>query len=120
LGAEESIEMREKMKETNFLLEQKEQKTTELQNQFEQIKEENKQLQIKDDVPMMYIYNIDKRNPNPELKIGYTKNVNNRIKPYKQISKFGKLEFTIEVQNQNIRTIEKLYTSFIIKLSNKR
>ena len=98
--------VQEECEELKQQLEQKEQKTTELQNQLEQIKEENKQLQIKDDVPMMYIYNIDKRNPNPELKIGYTKNVNNRIKPYKQISKFGKLEFTIEVQNQNIRTIE--------------
>ena len=56
--------------------------------------------------PSIYIYNIDTRINIPELKIGYTLNVYDRIRPYKQICKHGKLELSFPIQTNNIRTVE--------------
>lgn len=47
-----------------------------------------------DNKPCLYIYNIDTTKNIPELKIGYTLNLHSRIKPYKQVCKHGKIEFT--------------------------
>ena len=99
LSSEESIEK-------DFLLQKSNEEKKELENKLIQSQEENKQLQVKEEIPMIYIYNIDTNIKPPQLKIGFTKNVNNRIKQYKQISKFGKLEFHIEVIDYNIRTVE--------------
>lgn len=58
------------------------------------------------EIPTIYIFNIDTTRENPELKIGVTHNVSKRIKPYKQICKHGKLEFTHTVENTNLKTME--------------
>lgn len=52
-----------------------------LENKLVEVQEENKLLQIKETVPMIYIYNTDVRIEKPELKIGYTLNVQSRIRP---------------------------------------
>lgn len=117
--SEESNEIKNKMREKEFLLQKKEEEKKELENKLVQAKEENKLLQHKEDTPIIYIYNIDTRMEKPELKIGYTKNINNRIRPYKQISKYGKLELHIEVPEQNIRTVENFIhyalSNYVIK-----
>jgi prophage antirepressor-like protein len=87
-------------------IEQVQEEKQQLENKLIEVQEENKLLQIKETVPMIYIYNTDIRLQKPELKIGYTLNVQSRIRPYKQICKFGKLEFSVEVVNQNVKTVE--------------
>jgi len=88
------------------------QQLEERDQQLEETKEENRILleeaenMVTEKIPSIYIYNCDTRKHPPELKIGYTTNVHSRIKPYKQITKFGKLEFSVSVNNQNIKTIE--------------
>jgi phage anti-repressor protein len=91
--------LEEESNELRLQLEQNKIKITEME-------EDNKLLQIKEKTPYIYIYNIDTRFAKPELKIGYTKNINERIRPYKQISKHGRIELTVEVVDQNIRTVE--------------
>jgi prophage antirepressor-like protein len=86
----------------------------ELENKLTEVQEENKLLQIKDTVPMIYIYNTDTRIEKSELKIGYTLNVQTRIRPYKQICKFGKLEFSVEVVNQNVKTVENFIHHMLV------
>ena len=101
-----------------------------LQEKNDQIKlkdeelEENKKLldeleKLKqdEDKPTIYIYNIDTRNSPPELKIGYTLNIYKRIKPYKQVCKFGKIEFTNVIHSSNIKTVEN-YIHFLLEKYN--
>ena len=68
--------------------------------------EESEKITKCNEIPTIYIFNIDTTRDKPELKIGVTHNVSKRIKPYKQISKHGKLEFTHTVENTNIKTVE--------------
>lgn len=84
-----------------------------LQNEKTQIEEEHKNLLDEtnkilrnEKIPYIYIYNLDTRQEIPELKIGYTTNVFNRIRPYKQTHKFGKIEFSTEIQNMDVKTTE--------------
>jgi len=49
------------------------------------------------------------------LKIGFSKNVHKRIKPYKQICKYGKIELSIPVPFVDIKIVE----SFIHLLLSK-
>jgi prophage antirepressor-like protein len=76
-------------------------------------------LQTKENVPMIYIFNTDVNRQPPELKIGYTTNLHNRIKGFKQTAKKSKLEFYVELLNANIRTVENfihmLLNSYKIK-----
>jgi phage anti-repressor protein len=86
----------------------------ELQNKLAVATEDIKLLQVKEDYPYMYIFNINERDIHPpKLKIGFTKNVNNRIKPFKQLHRNGKLELVVEVLNQNIRTVEHFIHSLL-------
>jgi hypothetical protein len=78
----------------------------ELQTEAKQLALENEKIKDSENVPSMYIYNLDCRKEVPELKIGYSLCVNKRIKPYKQTCKFGKLEFSVPFHNVNIRTVE--------------
>jgi len=66
-------------------------------------------------IPNIYIYNIDTTKEKPELKIGFSKNVHKRIKPYKQICKYGKIELSIPVPFVDIKIVE----SFIHLLLSK-
>jgi len=68
--------------------------------------EESEKITKCNEIPTIYIFNIDTTRENPELKIGVTHNVSKRIKPYKQICKHGKLEFTHTVENTNLKTME--------------
>jgi len=86
----------------------------ELQNKLIVATEDIKLLQVKEDYPYMYIFNINERDIYPpKLKIGFTKNVNNRIKPFKQLHHNGKIELVVEVLNQNIRTVEHFIHSLL-------
>jgi hypothetical protein len=98
--------MEEESTELKLQLEQKNNETNEIQNQLTEAQEENKLLQTKSKIPMIYIYNTNILLEKPELKIGYTINLHSRIRPYKQVCKHGKIEFTIEVLNFNVRTVE--------------
>jgi len=80
----------------------------ELENKLIEIEEENKLLQIRETIPIIYIYNTTPLAENPILKIGYTtKNIQERIKPYITPNGKGKLEFTIEVPDNNVNNFEK-------------
>lgn len=101
-----------------FVLQQQLQKIEnekdELQNKLVVATEDIKLLQVKEDYPYMYIFNINERDIYPpKLKIGFTKNVNNRIKPFKQLHHNGKIELVVEVLNQNIRTVEHFIHSLL-------
>jgi hypothetical protein len=86
----------------------------ELKNKLIEATEDIKLLQVKEDYPYMYIFNINERDIYPpKLKIGFTKNVNNRIKPFKQLHHNGKIELVVEVLNQNIRTVEHFIHSLL-------
>lgn len=93
---------------TQQLLEEKEQAIHATQQLVDEKEQENKLLETltNEKIPSLYIYNIDTRKDIPELKIGYTLNVYSRIKPYKQICKFGKIELTVAINNNNIKTVE--------------
>ena len=61
----------------------------------------------------MYIYNIDNRVIPSELKIGVTLNLHKRIKPYKQISKNGNVEFSISLEDINVKSLEHYIHSLL-------
>jgi prophage antirepressor-like protein len=61
-----------------------------------------------DNVPTIYIWNTDTLISPSELKIGITLNVNKRIKPYKQVNKRGKIEFSEKIINIDIKLFEKI------------
>lgn len=94
------------------------QQITETQQQLEEAKQENIILQQKleestDNVPTIYIWNTNTQLQKPELKIGITLNVHKRVKPYKQINKHGKIEFTIPILNIDIKLFEKVIHSIL-------
>lgn len=105
---EESDELKQQLEQTKNEKQQIEEKNN-------QLEEENKLLQKRDNIPMIYIYNIDTRSPKPELKIGYTINLHSRIKPYKQVCKHGKVELSIEIFNQNVKTVENFIHHMLSK-----
>jgi hypothetical protein len=87
--------------------------TYSLQQKLEEKERENQELQkqledSKDNVPTIYIWNTNTLITPPELKIGITLNVHKRIKPYKQINKHGKIEFSEHIQNIDIKVFEKI------------
>lgn len=98
--------------ESNELKLQIEYQKKQLQEKEEELQEKEEELQetlkLKgcENIPTIYIYNIDTTKVKPELKIGITNNVLARIKPYKQICKHGKIEFTIPVKHINIKILE--------------
>lgn len=75
--------------------------------------EETEKITKCNEIPTIYIFNIDTTREKPELKIGVTHNVSKRIKPYKQISKHSKLEFTHTVENTNIKIMESYIHSLL-------
>ena len=84
-----------------------------LQQKLEEKEKENQELQkqledSKDNVPTIYIWNTNTLITPPELKIGITLNVHKRIKPYKQINKHGKIEFSEPIKNIDIKVFEKI------------
>ena len=88
------------------------------EQQIQEIKHENIILQKKieestDNVPTIYIWNTNTQIKTPELKIGITLNVHKRIKPYKQINKHGKIEFTTPILNVDIKIFEKVIHSVL-------
>jgi prophage antirepressor-like protein len=87
-------------------------KQTELEENKKML-EETEKLTKCNEIPTIYIFNIDTTREKPELKIGITHNVSKRIKPYKQISKHGKLEFTHVVENANIKIMESYVHSLL-------
>ena len=79
-----------------------------LENKLNDVEEENKLLQVRETIPIIYIYNTTPLAENPILKIGYTtKNIHERIKTYITPNGKGKLEFTIEVPDNNVNNFEK-------------
>jgi|UniRef100_A0A6C0HTM2 phage anti-repressor protein len=110
---EESNELKQQLE-----INKKEKK--ELENKFSEIEEENKLLQIRETIPIIYIYNTTPLSKEPILKIGYTtKNIHERIKSYLTPNGKGKLEFTIEVPDNNVTNFEKyihgVFSRYLIK-----
>jgi phage anti-repressor protein len=95
--------VQEESNELRLQLERKIEETQSLENKLIQAQEI---LQLKEKHPYIYIYNTDIRLTKPELKIGYSDNVNERINKFKTNQKHGKLEFHIEVLDLNIKTVE--------------
>ena len=111
--------LQEETDELKQQLEQKNNEKEEIQNQLTETQKENKLLQTKSKIPMIYIYNTNILLEKPELKIGYTINLHSRIRPYKQVCKHGKVEFTMEVLNFNVRTVENFIHEILKKYSIK-
>jgi hypothetical protein len=111
--------LQEETDELKQQLEQKNNEKEEIQNRLIETQEENKLLQTKSKIPMIYIYNTNILLEKPELKIGYTINLHSRIRPYKQVCKHGKVEFTVEVLNFNVRTVENFIHEILKKYSIK-
>jgi prophage antirepressor-like protein len=80
----------------------------EVQQQLQEVKEDVKQTIKHEKIPSIYIYNTDTTKQKPELKIGYTTNIHSRIKPYKQVCKHGRLEFSHVIYNKNIKVFENI------------
>ena len=100
--------VQEESDELKLQLENKNNEKKELENKLIDIEEENKLLQIRETIPIIYIYNTTPLAEKPILKIGYTtKNIQERIKPYITPNGKGKLEFTIEVPDNNVNNFEK-------------
>ena len=78
---------------------------------------EAEELRNTEKPPKIYIYNIDPKSDKLNLKIGYTKDVYERIKSYRQISKNGIIEFSRPFQgvNVNIKTIENYIHNVLSK-----
>ena len=100
------------------------QETTEEQNTELQIQLQNKDHQlemkteeletIKTNKTTLYIYNMDTRVVPSEVKIGVTLNLHKRIKPYKQISKHGNVEFSVYLEDINVKSLEQ-YIHLLLK-----
>jgi len=99
---EESNELKQQLSEQKQQLSIKQKELEENKKMLE----ESEKITKCNEIPTIYIFNIDTTRENPELKIGVTHNVSKRIKPYKQICKHGKLEFTHTVENTNLKNME--------------
>lgn len=91
--------LQQQITETQKKLEEKEKETIELEKKLEE---------SNDNSPTIYIWNTNTQEKKPELKIGITLNVHKRVKPYKQINKHGKIEFTMPILNVDIKMFEKV------------
>ena len=97
--------LKQQLEEVQTRLQQSEIQLQQAEETIQRLEHENDKI-TDITAPSIYIYNIDTRLTNPELKIGYTINVQNRIRPYKQVCKHGRLEFTYQIYNKNIKTFE--------------
>jgi len=114
LVQDESDELKQQLLQSKTQLKTITEEKDELKNKLSEASEDIKLLKVKEDYPYMYIFNINERDIYPpKLKIGFTKNVNNRIKPFKQLHHNGKIELVVEVLNQNIRTVEHFIHSLL-------
>jgi prophage antirepressor-like protein len=96
-------EVEEKYKQ---LLEQRDGIIKTKEQRLLELEHENSQLAKSNNVPVIYIFNKDTREEVPELKIGISEKVRDRIKPYKQTHPYGRLEYTVEIPEMNLRTAE--------------
>ena len=108
-----SYHLEKELKEKEELLKLKDEELEENKKMLEDLEK----IKENEEKPTIYIYNIDTRNKEPELKIGYTMNIYKRIKPYKQVCKFGKIEFMSVIYSSNIRTVEN-YIHFLLEKYN--
>jgi hypothetical protein len=98
-------EKEEKILETEQKLKKVEENVKEAEETIKKLEMENSNLSD-EKIPSIYIYNTNTGLSKPELKIGYTTNVHTRIKPYKQVCKRGRLEFSYQIYNKNIKVFE--------------
>ena len=94
-----SFSLQKQIEEQQKVIEHQEKANEELQKQLEH---------SIDNVPTIYIWNTDTQISPSELKIGITLNVHKRIKPYKQVNKRGKIEFSEKIMNIDIKLFEKI------------
>jgi len=110
-------ELEKKLQDGQHKIQEAEQKIKQAEETIQLLQEENEKNNEK--IPSIYIYNTDTRMDKPELKIGYTINVQNRIRPYKQVCKHGRLEFSHQVYNKNIKVFENfihnVLSDFLVK-----
>jgi len=109
--------LQKQLKEKEEELQNKEKELEETQGLLKDKIIEAEELRNKEKPPKIYIYNIDPTSDKLNLKIGYTKDVYERIKPYRQISKNGIIEFSRPFQgvNVNIKTIENYIHNVLSK-----
>jgi len=100
------LELAKKQLEDNQReIDEKKREIAEKEEENRILQEENAKMTV-DKTPVIYIYNTDRTKTPAELKIGYTINVHNRIRPYKQVCKFGKLELILPVVNtKNVESV---------------
>ena len=72
-------------------------------------------MQKRVNATILYIYNTDTRLENPEIKIGYTINLHSRINQFKKVCAYGKLEFTIEVGDQDVKILKDFISEILIR-----
>ncbi len=106
------------LKLEEIIQESLEEQNTELQRQLENVKEEKEKLNeeletIKSNKTTLYIYNMDIRVIPCELKIGVTLNLHQRLKNFKQTHKFDNLEFSISLEDINVKNLEHYIHSLL-------
>jgi len=83
------------------------------------IKKDEKKINI-EELKYIYIYNVDTRNDIPELKIGYTKNIKQRIISYTTVCTHGKCELCEAVPYVDINIVESYIHTLLHKYKIKR
>ena len=101
-----------------------EKENKQLREQLQEKKEETKKVlqfaEISENSPVIYVYNVDHRQPLPDLKIGFTtQNIHKRVKPYTQACKYGRIELVIPFQLYNIRNVESMIHTVLHKFQVK-
>lgn len=87
-----------------------------------------KKIKNKDDIEIdedetihyIYIYITDTRNDTPDLKIGYTKNIKQRISNYSTVCTHGKCELCEEVPHIDIKIVESYIHALLHNYNIKR
>lgn len=96
-----------------------ENKIKEYENNTKLLEAEIERLSIIDGTPIVYIFNTDIRKDKSPLKIGITEHIRERSKPFKQVHPYGKIVFTHNIPDTNLRTMENwifaLFYQFRIK-----
>jgi prophage antirepressor-like protein len=92
-------------------LKEKEEENNQLKMQNQNLLDEAQRVTAMDGQKVIYIYDTDARVPlsnnKRTLKIGITEHLQKRIKPYKQVTPFGRLIFHVEYSCDNLRTAEQ-------------
>ena len=94
---------------------EREQIIADKENEKLKLIEEKELLNLNNNFPYIYIFNKDTRRDIPQLKIGYSRNVYNRIKGFKCTNPISKLEYYIKIDNKPILIVENFIHNLLQK-----